>query len=128
MAMHAAFSVHRGAGRIIVAVLLLLCALAMLASCGGGGGARSGTTPAPPNPTVARVVITPATASVEVGKTVTLSAQALDASGAALARTFTWTSSDTSKATVDGNGVVSGVAAGAASVTATADAVTSTPA
>ncbi len=112
------------AGRFVSAMLLL--AAAELVGCSGGGG--SATQEPPAQQSVARVVVTPASASVDVGKTVTLSAQALDAAGAALTRPVTWASSDTTKATVDSNGVVTGVAAGAVTITATADSVTSSPA
>jgi hypothetical protein len=105
---------------------MLLLAAAALVGCSGGGGSATQEQPGPQ--TVARVVVTPASANVDAGKTITLSAQAFDASGAALTRTFTWASSDTTKATVDDNGVVTGLAAGAVAITATADAVTSSPA
>lgn len=67
-----------------------------------------------------RVTVTPSPASVRVGGTAALTAQALDAAGAALSGvTFTWTSSDPAVATVDANGVVTGRAAGTATITAT---------
>jgi hypothetical protein len=112
----------------------LLLAAGVLVACGGGGsdsgGGGGGNNPPPPAPpaTVASVEVTPAVASVTVGQTLALTARALDANGATLVRAFTWLSSDTTKATVDANGVVSGVAAGPVSITATADAVTSAPA
>lgn len=92
-----------------------------MAACGGGG------TSALPDVAVARVVVTPASASVNVGQTLNLSGQALSASGDVLSRSLTWVSSDASKATVDGNGKVTGVSAGSASITAAADAVQSAP-
>ena len=60
------------------------------------------------------VTVSPSTASVAVGATVTLTAQTLPAN-----RAVTWTSSDATKATV-ANGVVTGVGAGSATITATA--------
>ena len=60
------------------------------------------------------VTVSPSTASVTVGGTVTLTAQTLPAN-----RAVTWTSSDATKATV-ANGVVTGVGAGSATITATA--------
>ena len=60
------------------------------------------------------VTVSPSTASVAVGGTVTLTAQTLPAN-----RAVTWTSSDATKATV-ANGVVTGVGAGSATITATA--------
>ena len=67
-----------------------------------------------------RVSVTPSPASVRVGATTALSAQALDAAGAPIAGvTFTWTSSDPAVATVDANGLVTGRATGTATITAT---------
>lgn len=83
-----------GSARWICRCITTAAAALLLASCGAGGGSGGGG--APPNPTVARVVVSPANASVDVGKTVALSAQAFDATSATLTRTFTWTSSDTS--------------------------------
>ena len=59
------------------------------------------------------VTVSPATAEVEVGKTVTLSATVTGNNTA-----VTWESSDATIATVDANGVVSGVKAGTVTVTA----------
>jgi uncharacterized protein YjdB len=69
---------------------------------------------------VASVVVTPPTVSVRVGSTVPLQAQTLDAEGGVLTgRPVTWSSSNTSVATVNAQGVVTGVATGAATITAT---------
>jgi hypothetical protein len=68
---------------------------------------------------VARVSMSPATATVNIGLTVQLSAGVLDASGNALAgRAVAWTSSDPSTATVSPSGLVTALAAGAVTVTA----------
>ncbi|HXE58424.1 MAG TPA: Ig-like domain-containing protein [Gemmatimonadales bacterium] len=95
-----------------------LCAavLLALAACGGAddGGPGSGAE-------IAQVVVTPNPATVEVGATVTLSAQARDAEGDPIPGVeLTWSTSAEATATVDENGVVSGVAAGTATITATA--------
>lgn len=104
-----------------------------LAACGGGGSDPGGgnpvapPTPAPPPPAVVtRVVVTPATATVEVGKTMVFQAQAQDVNGAPVASTITWESSDLTKATIDANGVATGVSVGPAAITALAGAVRST--
>jgi uncharacterized protein YjdB len=71
---------------------------------------------------VAAVAVTPASASVARGQTAQLTATTLDSTGAALSgRTVTWVSSNTAVATVNGSGLVTGLAAGAATITATSD-------
>ncbi len=71
---------------------------------------------------VASVIVSPATASLVVGQTQTLTASPRDAAGAALSgRTIVWTSSQPAVATVSVGGVVTAVAAGTASVTATVE-------
>jgi uncharacterized protein YjdB len=76
---------------------------------------------APPAP-VASVTLTPATANVDVGQTAQLAATLRDANGNILTgRTVTWTSSNTTVATVSGSGLVTGKAAGSATITATSE-------
>ena len=82
-------------------------------------------------PTVASVAVTPSTATlVSLGETAQLTASAQDASGNAISgKTFTWSSSDASIATVSATGLVTAVARnGSATITATADAVNGTAA
>lgn len=67
---------------------------------------------------VTSVTLNQSTATVEAGKTVTLTATVAPEN--ATNKTVTWASSNTGIATVDG-GVVTGVAAGEATITATAD-------
>ncbi len=72
---------------------------------------------------VASVTVSPATATVQIGQTAQLTATPKDASGNPLAgRVVTWLSSATAVATVNGSGLVTGVAAGAATITATSEA------
>ncbi len=72
-------------------------------------------------PPVATVSVTPATANVVVGQTTTLVGATLSSTGATLTgRTITWTSANTSRATV-ANGVVTGVAPGPVTITATSE-------
>ena len=74
------------------------------------------------NVPVASVAVTPATASVQVGQTVQLTATPQDASGSPLAgRVVTWASSAPGIATVSASGLVTGVAAGTATLTATSE-------
>jgi uncharacterized protein YjdB len=71
---------------------------------------------------VAAVTVSPASASVTAGQTVQLTATPKDANGNTLTgRTITWTSGNTSVATVSSSGLVSGVAAGSATITATSE-------
>lgn len=73
---------------------------------------------------IASIVVTPSPTSVLVGQTRQLTAVARDASNATVTGvTFEWSSSLPSTATVDGSGVVSGVAPGSASIRATIGAV-----
>lgn len=70
---------------------------------------------------VARVDIEPATPSVIAGQSITLRATLRDARGNPLSgREVEWFSTDPSVATVDGNGVVTGMAVGSALVRASA--------
>ena len=70
----------------------------------------------------ASVSVTPASASLDVGETVQFAATPRDANGDPLSgRTITWLSSNTSLATVDGHGLVTGLAAGTTTITATSE-------
>jgi uncharacterized protein YjdB len=69
---------------------------------------------------VASVIVSPFTAVVSKGHQVQLGAAAKDGNGLTLqGRTFTWTSSDASIATVSSSGLVTGVSAGIVTITAT---------
>ena len=75
-----------------------------------------------PPASVANVAVTPSAPSVERGATVQLSAVTRDSSANVLGgRAVTWSSSATSVATVSGSGLVTGVAAGSATITATSE-------
>ena len=101
----------------LIAILLAT----LIASCGGGDGSV-----APPVDTVASVQVSPGTATLNsLGATTQLSASATSTSGASVPGTvFTWVSSNPSAATVDSNGLVTAVANGTATVTATASGAT----
>ena len=67
------------------------------------------------------VVVSPATDTVAPGDTLRLAAEAFDENGHRVDEAeFTWSSSDVSVATVDGTGLVAGVAEGRATITAAA--------
>jgi len=69
--------------------------------------------------TVASVVVAPSTASMRVGVTATLTAQTFDVDGLRLTgRLIAWNSGNTAVATVNAQGVVTGVSPGAATITA----------
>jgi plastocyanin len=93
-----------------------------LAACGGGGDGDGSVDPPAPV-AVASVVVAPAPATVAVGQTVALQATVRDADGALLTgRTVRWTTAAPTVATVDSiSGVVRGLAAGQAQVTATSE-------
>src|SRR5204863_533624 len=76
---------------------------------------------------VATVAVSPATDSIQPGQTVQLTATLKDAGGnTLLGRTVTWSSSNTSVATVNGSGLVSGVTPGSATISATSESRTGT--
>ena len=75
-----------------------------------------------PSVPVASVTVSPPTATVEVDQTVQLTATPKDANGSPLTgRTVTWSSSVTAVAIVNGSGLVTGRASGAATITATSE-------
>ena len=99
-------------------------AFLLLAACGGDSTSPGSTTPPPPSAAIHAIVLSPATADVTIGRTKAIIAIPKDASGRPLTgRALTWSSSATTVATVDANGVVTGVAAGSATITATSEGV-----
>ena len=83
--------------------------------------------PPPPEPVVATVTVSPSEAMIEVGATQQFAAMALTSDGMAIPDAeVTWSSSDEMVATVDANGLATGVGAGAAMITATADSISGT--
>ncbi len=72
-------------------------------------------------PAVATVTVAPPSVTVNVAWTTTLTASAFDAHGNPMAgAAFTWSSSDSAVALVSPGGIVTGVSAGSATITATA--------
>ena len=88
-------------------------------------GSASGTAAVTVDQVVAAVVVDPAADTLQAfGDTLRLSAEALDANGNVVTGAeFAWESSDASVATVDVSGLLTAVANGVATVTATAGAV-----
>lgn len=98
--------------------LFVALGLASLAGCGDSATA--------PDRPVAEITVGPTGQVLLVGETVTLTAVARDADGKALTgRPITWTTSDTTIATVSG-GVVSALAGGPVTITATSEGVSAT--
>ena len=86
-------------------------------------------TVAEPPPVVASIMVSPSTMTMEVGGTFQFEATALTADGMAIPDVhFTWMGDDDGIATVDDTGLVTGLAAGTAMITASANNVTSMPA
>ena len=86
-------------------------------------GEASGSAAVSVMQSAASVMVSPSAATVEFRDTVRLTAEAFDKNGHVVAGAeFTWSSSDALVATVDKSGLVRGVGAGAATITATAEA------
>ena len=85
--------------------------------------------PPPPEPVVASVTVSPSEAMIEVGAMQQFAAKALTSDGMEVPEAeITWSSSDEMVATVDSDGLATGVGAGAAMITATADSISGTAA
>ncbi|HKV71484.1 MAG TPA: Ig-like domain-containing protein [Gemmatimonadales bacterium] len=96
----------------------------LTATSGGIPGTASVTVIQAP---VATVTVAPKTPSVQIGKTVQLSATTRDAKGNTLTgRVVTWASGTPGNATVDGTGLVTGAAAGTSVITATSEGINGT--
>lgn len=107
------------AARKMIVGLLALLSAAVLGGCGGGSDD-------PPAPAVTSITVSAAPANAETGTTHQFSATARDQSGNTMTGvTFTWSSNDTNVATISSGGLASGVAAGTANITASAQGVTS---
>src|SRR6266581_1479257 len=95
-----------------------ILSVASLLSCSNETTGPGSSSPPP----VASVVVTPQTSTIGPGETVHLSAVPKDAAGNTLSgRTITWSTSDASVAMVSTAGLVTGVAAGSATISATAE-------
>lgn len=103
--------------------------LAVAVACGSDSAATDPGTKPPPAASVASVDVTPQTAEVGIGHTLKLNATPRDAAGNALSgRSVSWSSSNSSVASVDNGGTVIGVAAGNATITASSEGKSATAA
>ncbi|MEO6444469.1 MAG: Ig-like domain-containing protein [Gemmatimonadaceae bacterium] len=99
--------------------IALLVAVAV-AGCGGGGGGVGTTSPPPSGATLDRIVVTPATFSLTAGQSQVLTAAGQTAAGASVSgTTLSYSSSNTSVASVSTTGTVVGLSAGASTITVT---------
>src|SRR6266480_4721887 len=99
---------------------LLTMELAALAASSWQSCSNESTGPG--SSAVASVAVTPAVVTIGPTDTLRLIAVAKDAAGTPLTgRTITWSTSDPSRATVSTSGLVTGVAAGSATISATAE-------
>ena len=106
----------------VLAVAFSTMSFMFVLGCGSDAPTGNGTA------TVATVAVTPtAITLVSLGETVQLTASAKDASGNGISgKTFTWSSTDEGVATVSTGGLVTAVANGAATITATSGSATGT--
>lgn len=93
---------------------LMPAVLAGSFACGGGGtGPTTG-----PSTAVDHVVMSAATATIQVGQTVALTAHGVSADGSPVAAGVTWSSASNAVATVNATGTVTGVSPGTVDITA----------
>ena len=96
----------------IVVIALTAC------SDSGGGILIPGSGPG----AVVGVVVSPSSASIQVGRTVQMTATLVDGAGSEVPGDVSWASSNSNVASVSDKGLVTGVVAGAVTITATAGA------
>lgn len=110
----------------LIGIVCGILLLSLLAGCGGGGGGGGGGGVV----TLTAIELTPASVSLAAGTTRQLVATGIfsDASKQDLTDSVTWTSLNTSVATVGGStgvhGLVAGLTAGSADITATSGSIT----
>ncbi|MEO8140852.1 MAG: Ig-like domain-containing protein, partial [Gemmatimonadota bacterium] len=96
----------------MIRLTIALAGLTLLAAC----GSTNSNTPASP---VASISISPINPTVKTAKTVQLTAVALDSAGAVLSQApITWAVIDPTMATISAGGLITGLTAGATTVTA----------
>ena len=102
-------------------------AVAAAAACGGDSGTAPPVDPPEDPPRAATLAISPESATLSsLGETAAFSATLTDQNGAAFSGTVAWSSSDAGVFTVTSTGVVSAVANGSGTVTASHEALSAT--
>lgn len=102
-------------------IALSLAVLTVLAACGGGGDKATGPTDTtkPYIPVLASLEVSPVTAALSLPGTAQLTATPRDSRGQVMSgQTIAWSSSATAVATVSQTGLVTAVAGGTATITA----------
>jgi len=103
--------------------IFLVLIVSSFAGC-GGGPTSSSDTPLSSAPSIHSITLTPSAASVQTGFMQKFTAAAKDQYGNSITSgPLTFSSSDTAIATIDANGLATGVSAGSATITATADGI-----
>ena len=103
---------------------LIVSPMLFLGACGGGGDS---TGPGQVVPVLSSISVSAiGSTSITPGNSVQLSALSKDANGALFSTTVTWSSNNTAAATVSSSGLVLGVAAGTAAITAKSGAIVGT--
>ena len=112
--------------RPLTKALFLACSVTLVAACSDSGG--SSTTGPDPTLVVVTVQVTPAVDTLNaLGLTGQFAATAANASGGSISgKTFTWTTSDTTVATVSAAGLATAVDNGTVAITATVDGIAGT--
>jgi glucose/arabinose dehydrogenase len=108
----------------LIAAAPVLVLAVLISGCGGDSG---GDVQQPTPVTVTTVTVTAPDSSIDVGKTVQLTATAKDAGGATIeGKTFAWATADAAVASVSATGLVTGLADGQVEIRATTDGVAGT--
>ena len=108
------------ARRILILSAVAVSALLALVACGGGGGYGGGSSSGSGGTSIiTNIVISPSSTSVAAGSMQQYTVTAKDINGKMVSNpTLNWSSTNNSVATVSGNGLAMGVAAGSTTITA----------
>ncbi|MYJ91384.1 MAG: Ig-like domain-containing protein, partial [Gemmatimonadetes bacterium] len=113
-----------GSRRRLALTIFLAIGLPLLAACGKDSPTApeppAPPPPPPPTPVPTRIEVTPSSVSLNaIGQTLQLTAQVFDQNNAVMSgATIEWSSSNEAVATVSGQGLVTAVANGSATITA----------